>query len=91
MCVCVCGGKGNVLVHTVRAYGGVKVLLHLSLTSELNGDGQLYALVTLPWEEAQYTLNRDLGVPQSWSGYSEEENITFPCQKSPLIPQVSRL
>lgn len=25
VCVYVCGGKGNALVHTVRVYGGVKV------------------------------------------------------------------
>jgi hypothetical protein len=25
LCVCVCGGRGNVPVHTMRAYGGVEV------------------------------------------------------------------
>jgi len=74
--VCLFSGKAKVeflAAHTMKAYRGAEVWLHLFLISalEMETTGYLHAQGALPW----YPLSRKLGGPQSRAdGFGEKKS-----------------
>jgi len=68
-----------ILVHAMKADGGVEILFHSLLTSALDGgkwSSLCLQLFTSKERAPQHPLNRILSRLQSWSGHiAEEESV----------------
>jgi hypothetical protein len=68
--------------HTKKIYREVEVQLHTFITCLMEVSGQLQAPAAVAHGiNTQYSLNRRLSGPQSWSGHNGEEKNLCPYQE----------